>query len=201
MRCRLIGCFAILLAAAAGSAPAAADGLCDRLTVPALLELSCTAEFGASGEAPAVIAPTGGTFAALSQMSIRALDREVDPLAWSDPAGWLEQQMIVDLDGVGAALQRIVDDPDSPFGSSMISAGVASLVRGLEDLSRLPLAACGEGATSSEVTCRFGVEPIGLIMKVLLIEDAEARYAVNIRTFNEQRLRHFVAVANSFEHR
>jgi len=201
VRCRLIGCVAILLAVAAGVAPAAAEGLCDRLTVPALLELSCTAGIAASGEAPAVIAPTGGTFAALSQMSIRALDREVDPLAWSDPAGWLEQQMIVDLDGVGAALQRIVDDPDSPFGSSMISAGVASLVRGLEDLSRLPLAACGDGATSSEVTCRFGVEPIGLIMKVLLIEDAEARYAVNIRTFNEQRLRHFVAVANSFEHR
>lgn len=191
----------ILLAAAAGASPAAAGGLCDRLTVPALLELDCTAEIAANGEAQAVIAPIGGTFAALSQMSIRALDREDDPLAWSDPAGWLEQQMIVDLDGVGAALQRIVDDPDSPFGSSMISAGVASLVRGLEDLSRLPLAACGDGATSSEVTCRFGVEPVGLVMKVLLIEDAEARYAVNIRTFNEQRLRHFAAVANSFRRR
>jgi hypothetical protein len=32
-----------------------------------------------------------------------------------------------------------------------------------------------------------------------LIEDRDARFAVNIRTFNEQRLRHFTAVANSFD--
>lgn len=198
MRRCLIGIAALLLTAAAGLAPAAAGGLCGRLTLPALLELACTDEIGVDGGPEAVIAPIGGTFSALSRMSVRELDRASDPLAWSDPADWLEGQMIVDLDGVGAALQRIVDDPDSPFGSSMISSGVASLVRGLEDLSRLPLAACGDGATPSEVTCRFGVEPISLVMKVLLIEDREARFAVNIRTFNEQRLRHFTAVANSF---
>ena len=198
MRRSLTGITALLLTAAAGIAPAAAAELCDRLTVPALLDLACADEISVAGAPQAVIAPIGGTFSALSEMSIRELDRASDPLAWSDPADWLEGQMIVDLDGVGAALQGIVDDPDSPFGSSMISSGVASLVRGLQDLSRLPLAACGDGATQSEVTCRFGVEPISLVMKVLLIEDREARFAVNIRTFNEQRLRHFTAVANSF---
>lgn len=198
MRRCLIGIATLLLTTAAGFAPVAAAELCDRLTVPALLDLSCTDEIGIDGAPHAAIAPIGGTFSALSRMSVRELDRASDPLAWSDPADWLEGQMMLDLDGVGAALQGIVDDPDSPFGSSMISSGVASLVRGLEDLSRLPLAACGDGATPSEVTCRFGVEPISLVMKVLLIEYGEARFAVNIRTFNEQRLRHFTAVANSF---
>lgn len=198
MRRCLTGIAALLLAAVTWAAPVAAGELCERLTVPALLDLACTTALGVDGTPQAAIAPTGSTFAALSRMSLRELNRASDPLAWSDPADWLEGQMIVDLDSVGAALQRIVDDPDSPFGSSIITSGVASLVQGLEDLSRLPLAACGDGATPSDVTCSFGVEPISLIMQVLLIEDGEARFAVNIRTFNEQRLRHFTAVANSF---
>jgi hypothetical protein len=131
-------------------------------------------------------------------MSVRRLDPEADRLAWADPAAWLEQQMIVDLDGLSAWVRGLADDPDSPFGGEMMRSAIATLVDGLEGLSRLPLAACGEGPSETEVTCRFGVEPIGLVMQVMLAADGEERFAFNIRTFNEQRLRHFVAIANSF---
>lgn len=175
-----------------------ARDLCGRLTIPPMLEIDCALEQAADAER-AVVAPTGGTFAALSRMTLRQLDPEADALAWSGPSMWLERQMILDLDGVEAALEALVEDPDSPFGSDVFASAIGALVGGLDDLSRLPLAACGAGASEREVTCRFGAEPLSLIMKVMLIEDGEARYAVNMRSFNEQRLRHFTAVANSFE--
>jgi hypothetical protein len=176
--------------------PVAAEGLCDRLTVPEMLELACTEDLYADR---AVVAPVSGTFRALSRMSLRRLDPEADRLAWTDPRAWLEQQMIVDLDGLSGVVSGLADDPDSPFGGEMMRGALAALVDGLEGLSRLPLAACGEGPSETEVACRFGVEPIGLVMQVMLAADGEERFAFNIRTFNEQRLRHFVAIANSFQ--
>jgi hypothetical protein len=109
--------------------------------------------------------------------------------------------MIVDLDGVAGTVRDLGEDPDSPFGSEMFRSAIETLVAGLEGLSRLPLAACGDGPTESALTCRFGIEPIGLVVKVMLLADDEARYAANIRTFNEERLGHFTAIANSLDGR
>jgi hypothetical protein len=185
------------LALAAG--PAQAQDLCGRFTVPDGLDLGCTERMEPGDGFRAVLAPEGGTFSALSRMSVRELDPVADRLAWEDPAAWLERQMIVDLDGVADAVRDFGEDPDSPFGGEMARSAIAMLVSGLEGLSRLPLAACGDGPSSGELTCRFGVEPIALVMRIMLAGDDEARYAFNIRTFNEQRLRHFTAIANSFD--
>lgn len=179
-----------------GAGEGRAQDLCAQLTVPDGLDLGCTAEV--RPEPRAVLAPDGGTFAALSRMSVRALDPVADRLAWEDPRAWLERQMIVDLDGVADAVRDFGDDPDSPFGGEMARSAIGMLASGLEGLSRLPLAACGEGASADELTCRFGVEPIALMMRIMLSGEGETRYAFNIRTFNEQRLRHFTAIANSF---
>lgn len=181
--------------AASGSAPAA--GLCDRLTVPASLELGCSIS-AEDGIERAVVEPLGGSFRLLSRMTLRRLDPATDRLAWDDPEAWLEQQMILDLDGVSALIRGLGRDPDSPFGSSMLQDALDVLADGIEGLSRLPLSACGDGASDSELTCRFGIEPVGLNLRINLAADGEARYAFNIRTFNEQRLRHFAAIANSF---
>ena len=188
----LVGCLSLL------ATPAAA-GLCARLTVPAALELDCRETSDPAIGERAIVAPAGGTFSALSRMSVRQLDPVTDRLAWDDPAAWLERQMIVDLDGVADSVRNLAEDPDSPFGGEMLRSAIATMVSGLEGLSRLPLAACGEGPSSSALTCRFGVEPFGLVMQIMLAGEEEARFAFNIRTFNEQRLRHLTAIANSFD--
>jgi hypothetical protein len=198
MHRRLTG-LAVVLAGVLAAAPdaARAQSLCDRLAVPVQLELGCTDAPDAGGRA--IVQPVEGTFRALSRLSLRPLDRAADGLAWSDPEAWLERQMIVDLDGVADTVRELGENPDSPFGSEMFRRAIEVLVSGLEGVSRLPLAACGDGPSETEVTCRFGVEGVGLVLRVMLLGEDEARYAVNIRTFNEQRLRHFTAIANSFD--
>jgi hypothetical protein len=184
----------------AAASPGLADTpLCARFTVPDALELDCTERVDPGVGLRAVVAPEGGAFAALSRMSVRALDPATDRLAWEDPGAWLERQMILDLDGLAAAVRDLGEDPDSPFAGPMARSAIEYMVSGLEGLGRLPLAACGEGASDTELTCRFGVEPIGLVTRIMLAGEGEARFAFNMRTFNEQRLRHFTAIANSFE--
>lgn len=193
---------ALLLAWTAFSAlPAtgSADTLCDRLMVPEQLELGCTLATDDDGRA--IVQPLEGTFRALSRLTLRPLDREVDQLVWTDPEAWLERQMIVDLDHVAETVRDLGQDPDSPFGSEMFRSAIEVLVSGLEGLSRLPLTACGDGPTAQELTCRFGVDTVGLVLRVMLLGDGDDRHAVNIRTFSEQRLRHFTAIANSFDAR
>jgi hypothetical protein len=185
----------------AGPGAAVAD-TCAPLTVPDELGLVCRTDRTATGEI-LVVEPEGGTFQALSRLTLRELDPLDDRLAWSEPEAWLEQQMVVDVGALSAALDEVGGDPDSPFGSDMVKSGIAMLVDGIEQLSRLPLSACGEPAPhqqiDEEIDCRFGVEPFLLFMRVSLVAREEARFAFNIRTFNEQRLRHFTAIANSFE--
>lgn len=193
-----LACGLAVLALQGLTTSAAAAGLCDRLTVPSSLELDCSVDVE-DGSERAVVQPVGGTFSLLSRMSLRRLDRATDPLAWDDPAAWLERQMILDLDGVAALIRDLGADPDSPFGSSVLESALDMLAEGIEGLSRLPLNACGDGAVASELSCRFGIEPIGLNLRINLVTQGEERYAFNIRTFNEQRLRHFTAIANSFK--
>ncbi len=178
----------------------AADGAasCAPFVVPPGLGLRCRVAHEANGEV-LVIEPEGGTFQALSRLTFRELDPNADRLAWTEPETWLERQMMLDVDSLSAALDEVGSDPDSPFGSDMIKSGIRMLVDGLNELSRLPLSACGEPASRSEIDCRFGVEPFLLHMRVMLIARGERRFAINIRTFNDQRLRHFAAIANSFE--
>lgn len=176
---------------------ASAETLCDRLTVPEQLGLGCSITSDDAGQA--IVQPQEGTFRALSRLSVRTLDRQTDGLAWTDPEAWLERQMIVDLDAVAGTVRDLGRDPDSPFAGETFRAAIEVLVSGLEGLSRLPLAACGDGPSESEITCRFGVEPVGLIVKVMLVSDSDDRHAANIRTFNEQRLRHFTAIVNSLD--
>lgn len=193
----------LALALGLGLAPWAVAGAvetenaCAPLTVPAELGLDCRSELRPTGRA-LIIEPETGSFQALSRLTLRKLDPVADRPAWTAPRNWLEQQMILDVGALSAALDSVGSDPDSPFGSDMIKSGIAMLVDGLDELSRLPLSACGEPVSDSAIDCRFGVEPFMLLMRVSLVTAGEARYAINIRTFNEQRLRHFDAIANSF---
>ncbi len=192
---------AILLALLSCGARAAPADLCSALFVPEELGLSCRpADDAAMGGV--VIEPVSGEFASLSRMTVWPLDHATDPLAWSDPAAWLRQRLVIDTSGVKGALGRLVMDPDSPFGGSTLKDALGSLMTGLGSLAKAPLAACDEPAARShgrwEMGCTFGAEGLGLDLVLRVQAAGDDRYGVSMRTMNEQRLRHFQAIANSF---
>ena len=181
--------------------PATARDPCDRITIPDQLGLACApaAEPGA-----VEVVPTGGAFALLSRMTLRPLDRAgADALAWSDPPGWLRAQMTPDTSRLADALGGLAEDPDSPFTGEQSTAAVESLRRALAGISALALSACADpvpdGAEGWQMRCSYATDGLGLHLVLRLVGAGERRWAVTMRAANEQRLRHFEAIANSFQ--
>lgn len=110
--------------------------------------------------------------------------------------------MEVDLSAYVAALSRLARDPDSPFASEGIREALEALAVGLDKLGKLALAGCRAPrrlASGQQVLrCRFGSGVLALHVQVRLVAAGDRRYAMNIRTLSERRLRHFEAIANSF---
>ena len=191
----------IVLMAVPGAARAEAPALCAALSIPDQLGLTCRAATD-TAEGGVVIQPESGSFSSLSRMTVRPLDPVTDALAWSDPEAWLRHQLVVDTSGVAGALDEMTDDPDSPFGSSMLKDAVGALVKGLGSLAKAPLAACEEPATRTrgryDMSCVFGADGLGLDLLLRLQAAGDKRYGLSMRTMNEQRLLHFRAIADGF---
>ncbi len=198
-----------LAVVAAGLAPPVAaqnagrvEALCAAFSIPPELGLLCES---AGGDQPGVvIRPAEGGFAALSRLAVRRLDRHLaaDALAWSDPPAWLERQMTLDTAGFAAALRRLVDDPDSPLAGDGLRAAVDTLLGAVDRLGRLALQACESPQLRRDgrhvMSCRFTAGGFGLLLDLQLLRAGEERWALAMRTMNEQRLRHFQALASAF---
>ncbi len=182
--------------------PGRAEALCAAFSIPPELGLVCES---AGGEQPGVVVrPAEGGFAALSRLAVRRLDRNLaaDALAWSDPAAWLERQMTLDTAGFAAALRRLVDDPDSLLAGEGTRAAVDTLLGAVDRLGRLALQACESPQLRRDgrhvMSCRFTAGGFGLLLDLQLLRAGEERWALALRTMNEQRLRHFQALASAF---
>jgi hypothetical protein len=195
-RSRLTGALAILLL---GSMAARAEDLCGTVTIPPEIGLACAP----AAEGSASITPQDGSFAALSRMTVRPLARAgADAEAWTDPPSWLRSQMTPDLASVSDLLAPLAEDPDSPFAGGQATTALDALRRALGGLSSLPLSACDEptpmGADEWRMRCDFAKDGLGLYVALRLVAQGERRWSIVMRTANEQRLRHFEAIANSF---
>ena len=208
---RIGGAWAValgLLAAVALAGEAAARrstdpaALCAAFSIPPELGLVC--EPAGGDTVGVVIRPAEGGFGTLSRLTLRRLDRETaaDALAWSDPAAWLERQMTLDTAGFAAALRRLVDDPDSPLAGETARAAVETLLGAVDRLGKLALAACESPQLRPEgrhvMSCRFTAGGFGLLLELQLLGSGEERWSLALRTMNEQRLRHFRALAGAF---
>jgi hypothetical protein len=199
---RLKPALAGLLLGLAPAAPALAADLCASLTIPAPLGLACTAAPMVAPEAVAV-APVDGAFAALSRLTIRPLEQSGDDaLAWSDPAAWLKRQMTLDTAAYTDLFAGIARDPDSPLAGPNAESALQGLKSALAQLGRLALGACEEPSATDgvrwDMRCSFTPGGLGLLVHLRLVAQGERRYAIAMRAANEQRLRHFEAIANSF---
>jgi hypothetical protein len=194
----VIGTACLAWTVAAGPAKAAGD-LCARLFVPEGYDLGCALEPEQSGRGPAVVVrPTDSTFGPLSELRLRRVEEPV-----ADPAAWLRQQLTLDLSPVDSALQELSRDPDSPITGTPLAEQLSEWRELLGSAATLPLAGCGEparraGVDAWEMACDWELGPLRQYMTFRLVERAGERYAITIRTMNEQRLRHLVAIANSF---
>ena len=181
--------------------PALAQDLCADLTIPDQLGLAC-APTATPGEV--AVSPVSGTFALLSRMAIRPLDRAgADAQAWSDPGGWLRAQVTPDTAALTRALEGAVDDPDSPFTGTQGSTALDTVKRALAGVSALALSACEEPAPMSpeawQMRCSYATEGLGIHVVLRLVAAGEERWEITMRAANEQRMRHFEAIANTFQ--
>jgi hypothetical protein len=175
------------------------EALCARLTVPEGLELDCLVQSDAAGAgAAAVVRPTDSEFGPLSELQLRRVEEAID-----DPAAWLREQLTLDLTPLDAAIDELIHGPDSPITGTPLAQQLQSWRGLLGSAATLPLAGCRDPVRLArdeiwEMVCEWEVGSLRQFMRFRLIERDGERYAIRIRTMNEQRLRHLVAIANSF---
>ena len=199
-RRRRIGGLAVAILAAAGSA-SAQESLCARVTIPAELGLACTPGEAGSADELVTVQPTSGAFAPLSRLTLRRLNRAVDPLAWSDPDEWLRRQVVVDTSSIADSIENLASDPDSPWGGAAAMMMAESVRDALARMGRAALQACDRPVTADggrAMACRFGAAPLVMMLTMRLVAAGDERWALSLRSMNEQRQRHFEAIANTF---
>ena len=200
----MVARFAFLIGAiglACAGAPAAAQptDLCARLFVPEGIELGCTVQSDPAGSGlAAVVQPTESDFAPLSELTLRKVEEPVE-----DPAEWLREQLTLDLSPLDSALEELIQGADSPITGTPLAEQLQSWRGLLGSAAKLPLSGCSDparlaGGAVWQMACEWEVGPLRQYMNFRLIERAGEHYAIRIRTMNEQRLRHLVAIANSF---
>lgn len=197
--------YALCLAATLGTillteaGPAGAiEQPCDRLFVPEGYELTCTVERQAGDAAWELsVHPTDGTFASLSELTLRPVDSPV-----ADPEAWLRQQVRIDVSGLESALTSFLDDKDNPFAGESWWTSLQGLKDVVHSFSDLPLDSCAEprdgGDTGWVIDCEWGIGSLRQFLTVRLVERDGVAYGLRIQSMNPRRHRHLQAIANSF---
>jgi hypothetical protein len=194
---------AATLTARVEAASPSSSPLCDSLSVPEGYVLTCETriEAGQRSERAVVRPSSGGPVPALARLTLRPLSREEAPLAWTDPARWLADQVVIDVSGVSGFLEGLGSSDVGPLAHPAAKATVDGLVTTLAGWSRLALEACtpAEGRPGRhELSCHWGVAPLALDMNLRLVEAGDRRYSISYWAADETRLRHLEAIANSF---
>ena len=149
------------------------------------------------------VRPDPGPFSDLSAINLNQVAGTV-----KDPAAWLQRRVTLDL-GEMEKSGSVFDSPDSPFSDPFFDAlrkAVPELMKMAEQMARLPLESCdapgkGYNATGAfdELYCVFTVGPIRQYL-VLRLQQAQGHwYYTEITTMNERRLRHLLAIADTFK--
>ena len=189
----------LALALLGGPATATENALCERLFVPEGYALDCTVQSGpGQDDWVLTVHPEEGTFAPLSELSIRPV---TEPVA--DPKAWLREQLTLDVSSFDATLEDLLHGADSPLAETPLVDQLESWRGFLRQAAGWPLAGCAEpesvaGGDTWRMACEWALGPLRQELELRLVERAGERYAVKIRAMNERRMRHLVAIANSF---
>jgi hypothetical protein len=188
-----------LACAGAPTATQASEDLCALLSVPDGAGLACLMRSDPAGSSlAAVVQPTDSDFGPLSELTLRRVEGPIE-----NPAEWLRQQLTLDLSPVDAALNELIHGPDSPITGTPLAEQLQSWRGLLGAAATLPLTGCGDptrlaGGEAWEMACEWELGGLRQYMRFRLVERGGDHYGIRIRTMNEQRLRHLLAIANSF---
>ncbi len=148
------------------------------------------------------IRPAEGAFAHLSAIHLRELHGAVD-----DPGAWLEARVSGDIGDLSGA-EQLFSSPDSPFGDPAFDAlrkVIPDIIEGFRALAELPLKFCDGPQTGynaegefRELYCVYNLGPVRQYQVLRLQRAADRWFYTEIATMNERRLRHLLAIANSF---
>ena len=157
----------------------------------------------ADWQAFATVRPVEGPFSDLSEI---VLARVGGPIA--DPDAWLARRLTAEV-AAPAEVEKLLDSPDSPFADPAFDAlrrALPDLFAGLQKMGELPLEFCDAPTTGynaagafRERYCTFAVGPLRKFVVLRLQQAGGDWYYTTITTMNERRLRHLIAIANSFE--
>ena len=145
----------------------------------------------------AVVQPTASDFGPLSELTPASC-------GGADPdRRRLRQQLTLDLSPVDAALNELIHGADSPITGTPLAEQLQSWRGLLGAAATLPLTGCGDPARlAGDTDVGNGVRVgTGRAAPIHAVPPGRARgdhYGIRIRTMNEQRLRHLLAIANSF---
>ena len=187
------------LSTVAMNAAEAATEPCDRLFVPEGYELTCTVERHlGSDDWQVSVHPMDGAFASLSELTLTPIDEGI-----ADPAGWLREQIKIDVSGLEDALTGFLDDEDNPFAGESWWNSLRGLKDVVHSISDLPLDACDEPVERSgdlgwSIDCEWGIGSLRQYLSVRLAERDGMFYGLRIQSMNPRRHRHLQAIANSF---
>jgi hypothetical protein len=191
---------ALLAALLAWSPPAAAQ----EFEVPEGFVAVIEADANPGDEVAPILAirPEAGAFAGLSVIRLGRVTGDV-----ADPDAWLRARLTPEI-GDGAAVEDLLESPDSPFADpsfDTLRRALPDLFDRLKALSELPLEFCdgpqtGYNAAGAyrELYCVFDLGPARQYLVYRLQRVGERWYATEIRTMNERRLRHLLAIAATF---
>jgi hypothetical protein len=180
--------------------PAAAQ----QFDIPAGFVVTAEPDESSSGDWRGILTvrPEEGAFSGLSSVKLREVVGAVD-----DPDVWLKGRLTADVAGEDE-VESLLDSPDSPFTDPMFDAlkeAIPQVFSGFRKLSELPLEYCEGPATAynaagevRELYCAYQIGPLRQYMVLRLQEAGGHWYYTEIRAMNERRLRHLIAIANSF---
>lgn len=179
-------------------------GMAQQFDIPDGFVIAPEADTARSKDWTPVIAirPVEGPFSDLSTIALRAVRGDV-----SDPDAWLAARLTAQIGDPGA-VEEVFSSPDSPFSDPVFDAlkkSLPELFAGLQNLGRIPLHFCETPTTGynasgefRELFCNYNFGPVRQFVVLRLQDSDKGWYFTEIKTMNERRLRHLVAIANSF---
>jgi hypothetical protein len=149
------------------------------------------------------VRPEPGPFSDLSEVNLRQVIGQLE-----EPDEWLERRVTAELVD-HEVMEDVLESPDSPFADPMfdlVRDAIPQLYAGIQELSKLPLRFCDGPLTAynasgplRELNCTYQLGPFRQYFIFRLQQVEGAWYYTEIRAMNEKRLRHLIAIANSFK--
>lgn len=182
----------------ARDALAAPLGPCPPLFVPDGYRLTCEVFGDPEREWRLTVRPEGEFASPFSVLTLRPVEEPVD-----DPDIWLREQLTLNLSSIGDAFRSLLARPDSLLFDPVLAHSLDQMVGQLRVLDQLPLQSCGFPTMTAQedawqIDCDWGLGPIQIHGVLRLVYRDDQPYAVSVWGMNERRMRHLVAIANSF---